>query len=353
MNETVNFEKQYEGDGAADVIETGDYVRIVEDADIGDEYQRLMYLQDIQAIGVVRREANTGTDILVVEFVQGHFALVRSEIYLVDVDALHGEMEEMMAEEAAEADLPKAQRYLTNQEMTVTIPAMDNHGDYMVNTVIVRLLRYCPTCGAERSAPWQALSYDGSRRLEVDTWRDGCNHFSGYAGHRKEAQENGLNPGYTGQAGYDVREAYVALEPEQFEVSPGEHLYEVEKWTGTMCSLLDIPPHNDDGKPFRLSTLLSEIRQAINEIAAERDTLLARNALLEAKLRPFALAALDVRKHKYVSPDTCELISVWDEEYIYLNKDMSEALQVRHLNDALAVLPDVDGSAANGGEESA
>lgn len=92
------FEGQAEE--AADVIEVGDYVRIDEDADVG-ESQDLIYLQDIQAVGVVRDYFSDLTGSYV-EFPSGVFGLVDDELYLVDVDALHGEMEEMIAEETAE-----------------------------------------------------------------------------------------------------------------------------------------------------------------------------------------------------------------------------------------------------------
>lgn len=89
-------------EAAQDVIEIGNYVRIHEDADMG-ESQDLIYLQDIQAVGVVRGIGNNIDGFVHVEFEcgirSGTYTLYPGEVYLVDVDALHGEMEEMIAEE--------------------------------------------------------------------------------------------------------------------------------------------------------------------------------------------------------------------------------------------------------------
>lgn len=76
---------------------------------------------------------------------------------------------------------------------TVTIPAMDNHGDFIHNRITVRLYWRCPVCGNPRGEPYSGFSFDGSRRLNVDTWRNPCGHHTGYAAIRKEAQTNGLN----------------------------------------------------------------------------------------------------------------------------------------------------------------
>lgn len=87
-----------------EAIERGDLVRIVEDANIGDDFN-LIYMQDIQAIHRVTYASNDGDEysgVVVVETLRGTYGLSADAVYLVDVDALHGEMEEMMAEEAIE-----------------------------------------------------------------------------------------------------------------------------------------------------------------------------------------------------------------------------------------------------------
>ena len=45
----------------------------------------------------------------------------------------------------------------------------------------------CPKCGAKRGIKqWQGLSYDGSRRLEVDLWINECSHIDKYSEVREE-----------------------------------------------------------------------------------------------------------------------------------------------------------------------
>ncbi len=71
---------------------------------------------------------------------------------------------------------------------TVTIPSCDEHaGLYAVE---VTLEWICPTCGGPRGEPFASVSYDGSRRLAVDSWRNTCGHTDRYAAVRREA---GLN----------------------------------------------------------------------------------------------------------------------------------------------------------------
>lgn len=464
-------------------IEDGDYVRIVEDAEMYDD-QDLIYLRDIQAVGVMRGELNTGDGWIAVQFPRGQFAFPRNELYLADVSALLGEMEEMIAEEAAEeyteaheAEIlanPKAvhdiiqnlretvndaeseidavkrlhdrvvetyearlnehktalekttaerdgylatvkscqpvfeaygaacreavakfghmpidfaewlsdyvrqhfqQQYEVTEEDSepqnriVTIPAMDNHGDYTLhNTVTIKMLVRCPVCQAERTGFRRGLSYDGSRRIEADTWANGCGHNAFYSGARLEAQENGLNPGYTGQAGYDVRkmdspEAIIAAlrvtvdkrKPlservtEMYEARLNEHKQALEetfeanaKWEilHSRIGALLLP----ERKPSEVNVL-----DTLSALIAERDSLLVRNKLLEAKLRPFALAALVERASG--TPETYALVGTWTEKDIPISD--TEHLCVRHLNDALDALPELKPGSANAGDESA
>jgi hypothetical protein len=51
----------------------------------------------------------------------------------------------------------------------------------------------CPICGQQRGQSTQGTSYDGSRRLSVDTWENPCGHVDKYSAVREEAAENGLN----------------------------------------------------------------------------------------------------------------------------------------------------------------
>lgn len=96
MNEAAYLQQQYEEE--PDVIEAGDYVRIVEDVDSEDDHD-LIYMRDIQAVHRVVRADDT---LVTIETLRGTYVMMAFQVYLVDIDALHGEMEEMLAEEAAE-----------------------------------------------------------------------------------------------------------------------------------------------------------------------------------------------------------------------------------------------------------
>jgi hypothetical protein len=75
--------------------------------------------------------------------------------------------------------------------MNVTIPAKIQHEG--IYSVVVTIKDTCPTCGQQRGKPTQGTSYDGSRRLSVDMWKNPCGHIDKYSAVRKEAAENGLN----------------------------------------------------------------------------------------------------------------------------------------------------------------
>jgi NTP pyrophosphatase (non-canonical NTP hydrolase) len=69
--------------------------------------------------------------------------------------------------------------------MTVTIPASENHNGMDVITVTIS--DYCPVCFMPRGKPYKALSYDGSRSVEVDGWNNPCGHIDTYERVRFEA----------------------------------------------------------------------------------------------------------------------------------------------------------------------
>jgi hypothetical protein len=74
---------------------------------------------------------------------------------------------------------------------TVTIPSCDAHeGFYRYS---VRLYWVCPVCGEPRGEIFDALSYDGSRRLPCHSWNNPCGHQDKYFRLRDEAAKNGLN----------------------------------------------------------------------------------------------------------------------------------------------------------------
>jgi hypothetical protein len=68
---------------------------------------------------------------------------------------------------------------------SVTIPACEQHEGIYVRTVHLRWL--CPVCGMLRGEPFETISYDGSRRLHVHGWKNGCGHVDKYADVRAES----------------------------------------------------------------------------------------------------------------------------------------------------------------------
>ena len=70
--------------------------------------------------------------------------------------------------------------------MKVEIPAKTQHEGFYKITVVIS--DDCSTCGRPRGADrWRGFSYDGSRRMEVDCWRNACGHIDKYSAVRKEA----------------------------------------------------------------------------------------------------------------------------------------------------------------------
>ncbi len=71
--------------------------------------------------------------------------------------------------------------------MKVTIPSKNEHEGSAVNKITVEISDFCPRCGARRGVKrWTGVSFDGSRRLEVDCWRNECEHIDMYKDVRKE-----------------------------------------------------------------------------------------------------------------------------------------------------------------------
>ena len=80
---------------------------------------------------------------------------------------------------------------MSGEIKTVTIPALAQHEGYYKTAV--RLYWTCPQCGGPRGDIFSTLSYDGSRRLGCDGWKNPCGHVDGYSDVRGEAKNNGLN----------------------------------------------------------------------------------------------------------------------------------------------------------------
>ena len=73
----------------------------------------------------------------------------------------------------------------------VYIPACANHDG--VYGIYVNLRWVCPICGHPRGQILNGRSYDVSRVLAVDTWKNPCGHVDKYDDVRNEAATNGLN----------------------------------------------------------------------------------------------------------------------------------------------------------------
>jgi hypothetical protein len=81
---------------------------------------------------------------------------------------------------------------IATERRIVTIPGCMNHAGHHAIQVTVDWV--CPECGAPRGEPYKALSYDGSRRLGVDSWRNPCGHIDGYPSVREEAGVASCSP---------------------------------------------------------------------------------------------------------------------------------------------------------------
>jgi hypothetical protein len=73
--------------------------------------------------------------------------------------------------------------------MIVEVPKIAEHAGYPGNIVRLEISDNCPQCGAMRGKRiWRGLSYDGSRRLNVDCWENECSHVDYYSAVRSEGK---------------------------------------------------------------------------------------------------------------------------------------------------------------------
>lgn len=70
--------------------------------------------------------------------------------------------------------------------MKVTIPARTEHNGYAIATY--EISDNCPVCGKPRGKVFGTHSFDGSRRMNVDGWRNDCGHIDKYSDVRKEGK---------------------------------------------------------------------------------------------------------------------------------------------------------------------
>jgi hypothetical protein len=69
---------------------------------------------------------------------------------------------------------------------TVTIPGSQQHEGF--HSIRVTLPWTCPQCDGPRGEPFETTSYDGSRQLGCDGWKNPCGHVDGYPAVRREAR---------------------------------------------------------------------------------------------------------------------------------------------------------------------
>lgn len=77
--------------------------------------------------------------------------------------------------------------------MRVTIPKISEHEGMYFNAVTVEISDKCPKCGGKRGEPFETVSYDGSRRLNVSGWSNACGHIDKYSDVLKEALKFGID----------------------------------------------------------------------------------------------------------------------------------------------------------------
>ncbi|NNP68412.1 hypothetical protein [Acinetobacter sp. Ac_5812] len=68
---------------------------------------------------------------------------------------------------------------IATQVKQVTIPAVAEHGGFHHMTVALPWV--CIHCGSQRGEVRQGMSFDGSRRMQVDMWDNPCGHVEKYA----------------------------------------------------------------------------------------------------------------------------------------------------------------------------
>ena len=70
--------------------------------------------------------------------------------------------------------------------MIVEIPLCKEHQGFSLGKFDIS--DYCPICNKPRGQIFKGMSYDGSRRLIVDCWKNDCGHVDTYEQIRKEGK---------------------------------------------------------------------------------------------------------------------------------------------------------------------
>lgn len=71
--------------------------------------------------------------------------------------------------------------------MIVTIPSCEEHAGIHISSY--KISNLCPICGSKRGNPFGTHSFDGSRRMNVDGWKNPCGHIDSYSSVRKEGKK--------------------------------------------------------------------------------------------------------------------------------------------------------------------
>ena len=75
--------------------------------------------------------------------------------------------------------------------MEVEIPITPQHEGMPSALRTFNISDKCPKCGKKRGIErWRGFSYDGSRRLSVDLWKNECDHIDKYSDVVKEATQS-------------------------------------------------------------------------------------------------------------------------------------------------------------------
>ena len=76
--------------------------------------------------------------------------------------------------------------------MVVEVPIIPNHEGNQFWVRDIRISKYCPKCGAERGKPYKTRSYDGSRFVGCEGWRNPCGHIDLYRDVVEESKKYGF-----------------------------------------------------------------------------------------------------------------------------------------------------------------
>lgn len=102
--------------------------------------------------------------------------------------------------------------------MRVTIPSIREHSGMPSNLITVEIVKTCPKCGKERGRVFGGLSYDGSRRMNVDSWKNPCGHIDFY----EDIIQEGRVVEYKEPTPYNVFADEIDKTPKELSISTDE-----------------------------------------------------------------------------------------------------------------------------------